>query len=70
MEENKSMLEKLIDRLEESKQINNASEDFITAIDFSITMIKHTIPVIEAEISLAKQKGYNEALKETIERFK
>jgi hypothetical protein len=70
MEENKNILEKLIDMLEESKQINNAPEDFITAINFSITMIKHTIPAIEAEINLAKQKGYNEALKETIEIFK
>jgi hypothetical protein len=69
MEKNKSILEKLIGRLEGTKQIENISDDFIKAIDFSITMIKHAIPVVEAEIEVSKQKGYNEALEEMIERF-
>jgi flagellar biosynthesis regulator FlaF len=70
MGENKSTLEKLIDMLNETKKVEYISEDFIQAIDFTIKLVKHTIPVIEAEIELAKQNGYNEALKETIERFK
>jgi hypothetical protein len=69
MEKNKSILEKLIGRLEGTKQIENISDDFIKAIDFSITMIKYAIPVVEAEIEVSKQKGYNEALEEMIERF-
>jgi len=69
MEENKSILEKLIDNLESSKQIEAISDDFITAIDFAVTLIKHAIPVVEGEIEVAKMKGRNEAFKEMMERF-
>ena len=50
MGENKSTLEKLIDMLNETKKVEYISEDFIQAIDFTIKLVKHTIPVIEAEI--------------------
>jgi hypothetical protein len=64
-----NILNMLIERLESTKQIENISEDFTKAIDFSTKLIKHVMPVIEAEVELAKQKGYNEGLKEAMIRL-
>jgi hypothetical protein len=69
MEENKSFLEKTIDRLEEAKQIKDISDDAITMLNFSINIVKHAIPVVEAQIEAAKMKGRNEAFKEMLGKF-